>query len=365
MATRQSWVRDLIFRASRARDAEELEKLQKEAGEKMGDAVGTETSGGNTGEPGKTPEGESLHIHLHQPGGEASVGAGGSASTTGDDFPPANGGGGGGGDPAMQSILQAITALSAKVDQLCSALGGGNGGGSPPPADDGAPMGSPQWSDPEHDGNLDIHHSADNDPEEKFDPDANKKISVGGFGAETPPGASGGQNKGSHDRSRGRGRDSFARDSAGLSETWMDTMALAEIINPGVRVPTFDRSARAALTLDQMCRFRRRTLNTVYDTDTDMHNLIDNLVDSPNGYSPTARMTCDSVTALFRSVAQVKRERNNASMGRDGLAAFVGIPNSGFRSSNPHQEAAAIASLNQRNRESAEKLWGTGTGVAP
>ncbi len=349
MPTLRSLIRDITFRASRVKDAEELEELQKEAARKIGDAVETETSTGNTGEPGSTPEGESLHIHLHGAGGSSSAGAGGSAST-GDDEPAGAGGAGGGGD-RLGAIEKCVADLTAKLDAILAAIGGEMGGGemeNPP----GGGM-----SDPEQDGMLSIQHG-DTEGEERFEPQVNKKISTAGFGAEAPPGAAGALNKGSRDRGRGR-------DSNSLATTWEETMALAEIISPGVRLPTFDRSAHAVNTIDAMCKFRRRVLNTAYDTDAEMHNVLDNLVDSPNGYSPGARMTCDSVTSLFRAAAQIKRDRNNLTMGRDGganggVANFYGSRNVGLRASSAHSEADALAEMNRRNRERASEIWGTG-----
>jgi uncharacterized protein len=363
MTDMRSTIRDLLFRASRVKDAEELNDLEKEAGKRISDAVQTGTPSGNTGEPGSTVEGESLHIHLHQPGGEGSAGAGGSAGT-GDDDPMAGAGGGGGGEDRLAALEKAVTDLTSVVDMICKALGVGEGGEGAPGGEggDGAPMPHELMSNPEGDGTLNIQHAADDGGEERFDPQENKKIKVGGFGAEAPPGAAGSANQGSRDRRRGRDA-MMARDSSGLSDTWQDTMAMAEILSPGVRMPTFDHTARAITTLDRMCKFRRRVLNTIYDTDMDMHNVLDNLVDSQNGYSPSATMTCDAVSHLFRAAAQVKRDRNNMTMGRDTgtSGGGYGATNRGFRASDPHAEATGIAVLNQRNREAADKIWGTGS----
>lgn len=354
MANRRSLIGDYLARAFRAKDAKELEDLEKEAAKKMGDAVETETPTGNTGEPARTPEGESLHIHLHNGNPIPSAGAGGSA-TADDDLEPSGAGTNPGasapGAGPDSAVLKAITDLSAKFDALIAALTGGETGGG----ESGG-----EWngmSEPEQDGDLDIHHAADGGDEERFDPDPNKKIKIGGFGAEAPPGAAGAQNSGSRDR-RGRGRDSQIRDSRQLSETWQDMIALAEIISPGIRLPTFDSRAHPVNTLDAMCKFRRRVLNVAYDTDMALHNDLDNLVDG--GYSPTTAMTCDAVSAAFRALASLKRERNNQVLGRDGLPQMPAVNNLGFRAANPHDEASALALLNARNRERAATIWGTG-----
>lgn len=364
MSSRQSYVRDLLSRAFRARDAEELEELEKEAGKKLGDSVNTQTESGNTGEGSSDPNGESLHIHLHQGGGEGSAGAGGSA--TGDEDPAGGagaGGGGGGAEAVLQAILKAVTDLCAKFDMAMGAGGEGDSMGGEPAGRSSGWDPETMMSRPGEDGDLDIHHSADAEGEENFDPQENKRIKTGGFSAEAPPGAAGAENSGSRDRRRS-GRDArMMRDSSSLAEAWQDTMALAEILSPGVRTPTFDRAAKGVITLDRMCKFRRRVLNAVYDTDMDMHNVLDNLVDSPRGYSPQASMTCDAVSHLFRAAAQVKRDRNNTMMGRDqngGAGLPHGFGNTGFRASNPHEEASGIARLNQMNRERAAEVWGSG-----
>lgn len=123
----------------------------------------------------------------------------------------------------------------------------------------------------------------------------NRKIE-GELEAEAPPGTG--------DRAR------KARDSVYLSDSWRDTVAIAEILVPGQPFPTFDRAAAPKATLEKICSFRRRTLDLAYVSPA-MRGTIDDL--SPGRDYSKARdsMSCGAYRSLFVAVGAVKKAQNN------------------------------------------------------
>ncbi len=333
-STTKSMIKDYLTKAFRARDAKELDDLAEEVGKKVGDEVMTQTPNGSTGEPAKTPEGDEIHFHIHKGESVQSAGAGGSAKKETKEIQ----GQGATDNGENSAVLKAVTDLSAKIDALVEALTGTISGGSN-----------------EYSGLSEPGSETSDDGEEVFHEQPSREIEVGGFKAKAPPGAAGAQNKGSRDM-RGRGRDGSTADSKALVEAWQEMMSLAEIISPGIRMPTLDTAARSAVTLDKMCKFRRSVLNNVYGADMELHNVLDNLTDK--GYSTTDAMSCEAVSSLFRALAHMRREKNNTTMGRDGdplkRFASLGQVKSGIT------EYEGIANLNKLMRARSDEIWGTG-----
>lgn len=112
-----------------------------------------------------------------------------------------------------------------------------------------------------------------------------------------------------------------AQDSAYFEDGWNETKGMAEVITPGVRVPTFDRAAKPGKTFDALCRFRKTVLDLAYG-DATSRGLIDDL----NGGKTldTKCMTCDKVRNTFRALFVAKRNMNNDSGTRDLRVAGTG-----------------------------------------
>jgi len=104
-----------------------------------------------------------------------------------------------------------------------------------------------------------------------------------------------------------------AHDSALLEDSFQETIALAEILSPGFRIPTFDRSDMPARTAATICRTRRAVLDLAYGQ-AEMRGVIDDLL---HGVIPQPSfvhdksMTCDTVRFVFRAAGLVKKQRNN------------------------------------------------------
>ena len=98
-------------------------------------------------------------------------------------------------------------------------------------------------------------------------------------------------------------------DSAALHTAFQQTVALAEVLVPGFRVPTFDSKATRKKTVDMMCALRRRALDAVATTD-DGQTLIAS-VSGAQTAPDVATLDCATVKSLFVAAAGAKSLLNN------------------------------------------------------
>jgi hypothetical protein len=107
-----------------------------------------------------------------------------------------------------------------------------------------------------------------------------------------------------------------AKDSAFLDESFQATIALAEIIVPGIRIPTFDRASKPGDTLKVICGLRRKTLQQgVKDADT-----LEMVKELRSGKTlddaALKTMKCGAVRDLFLGLGAMKKAFNNSSSAR-------------------------------------------------
>lgn len=198
-------------------------------------------------------------------------------------------------DP-MAAIMTALSAISARLDKL-------EGGG--PSAEDAL--------DTDGDGDPDDVDEDDDDdgvPDDIEDDDVTKDAA----------------------------RKAGTRDAKALSDEFADTVARAEILSPGVRLPTFDAKSDPKKTLDSICALRRRALARVADEHKEtIRPLLSGL--------DLNKATCDSVRAAFLGASELARRTNDASLTRIVRpvrdSSGKGVP--------------SIADINKRNRE----VWAT------
>lgn len=210
-----------------------------------------------TGDEGEGEGGNGLPaIHIHIPGGGASGAAEGAGGTQDDGA--AGGGAGGGGDDPMAQVLGAITELSNVVKGIGERVAKLEAGGTP--TGDG---------DPEGDGDGDT--TLDSDPD-------------------------------------GEGKPTMTGDSATLRDEFQDAMSRAEILAPGVKLPTFDAKADKKKTSDSICVLRRRALRASLDG---AHG---DLVKSVTGGADVSKLTCDAAKIVFNSASELVRQANKLSM---------------------------------------------------
>lgn len=131
------------------------------------------------------------------------------------------------------------------------------------------------------------------------------------------------------------------KDSVSLVAEFRDTVAKAEILAPGVKIPAFDAKAQPKLTTDSICALRRRALKSAFDSaQRKVH--VAPFVDVEPDFS---KMTCDAVKMAFGGAAELAKRANNPIL-HVGDAA---------QARNASAEArSTIAGMNK----AAKDLWG-------
>lgn len=133
----------------------------------------------------------------------------------------------------------------------------------------------------------------------------------------------------------------MTKDSVNLEAIYQATLAKAEILVPGFRMPTFDSKAARNKTLDAMCQARRKVLDTAYSTRDGKE-----LIDSVSGVATLdlAKMQCTQVSGIFNAAAGAKKLLNNRAATGDSkqVPADQTKPSNAMRS---------IADLNKANTE--------------
>lgn len=109
------------------------------------------------------------------------------------------------------------------------------------------------------------------------------------------------------------------KDSAFMAESFQETLSLAEIIMPGIQLPTFDSKAPRGKTLDSLCQFRRKVLTKAADLDRETSLFLDGVTRGRT----LDKLTCGEVRTAFNAVGELKRNGNNKSSTRDGVDLTV------------------------------------------
>ena len=265
-------VMDLLFRANKARDAEELNDIINEAAE---DADFNEQE--NVGNLDEMPaaEGGDTHIHIHSDGSKVTAPAdddgeltdggeesdkGGRASFTDDDI-----------QEHMDRNQAEHQAMMARLDALEAKAGISNRD------EDTEEMNSESLDDGE-----DLEEFLEEEkPEGIAAKDARK-----------------------------------ARDSRYLGESMKNTIAMAEIIAPGIRVPTYDRMSKPSITAKKICSLRKKALDAA-NLDNSTKHILTAIMGGKT--LDTSRMTCDAARVLFSSAAAMKSMSNNSQGVRDSI----------------------------------------------
>ncbi|XLV70976.1 DUF2213 domain-containing protein (plasmid) [Ralstonia syzygii subsp. celebesensis] len=199
-----------------------------------------------TGDEGE--ESGEQHIHIHMPGSGATEGAGVNDGE----------GAGTGGDDPMAKVMGAITELSSVVKGIGERVAKLEAGGTPT-------------------GDTDPDPDADPDPTLDSDPDSANKPTMTG-------------------------------DSAGLRDEFQDALSRAEILAPGVKLPTFDAKSDRKKTADSICVLRRRALRAALD------NEHADLVKSVTGGADMSKLTCDSAKAVFNAASELVKQHNKLAL---------------------------------------------------
>jgi hypothetical protein len=133
-----------------------------------------------------------------------------------------------------------------------------------------------------------------------------------------------------------------SKDSLMLESNFNDTVALAEIISPGIHIPTFDKAAKPGDTVEVVCGLRRKSLQLA-SKDAETADLIKQARGGRVlSESEIKTMDCSPLRSLFFAVGALKKAANNkasAASGSVDLAAAAGT------------NKISIADVNKRNRE--------------
>lgn len=143
-------------------------------------------------------------------------------------------------------------------------------------------------------------------------------------------------------------RASKSKDSAFLAPTWGSTKSIAEILVPGIRIPTFDAKGDPRVTYKGICNFRRQVLSMgLLSADTNQviaevrggRTLDSNTLD---------KMPCSEVRQVFYAAGAAKKAANTRDMqaaGRftnsQGSGGGVGVTS----------RVKTPAEINQENRK--------------
>lgn len=140
------------------------------------------------------------------------------------------------------------------------------------------------------------------------------------------------------DKEDTKDKKAMVGDSTSLRTVWQDVISRAEILAPGIRIPTFDAKQPAKATFDSMCQFRRRVLTEAMKED-DTKAAIAQLAGPKVNLT---QMTCDSVAMLFNGASEMVKQST-----RDR-----GTPGEGH---NYHKDALSLVDtvklINAKNRE--------------
>lgn len=108
-----------------------------------------------------------------------------------------------------------------------------------------------------------------------------------------------------------------ARDSVFLSDSFQQTVAVAEILLPGVRVPQFTRDAAPAKTLDAIQKLRAEALELLNNT-PEGRGMIETVLGKPltlDAMKPAA------IKTLFNAVGAMRKQHNrDGHQGREQIA---------------------------------------------
>jgi len=142
------------------------------------------------------------------------------------------------------------------------------------------------------------------------------------------------EEKGKTQDSRRKGK---GRDSATLANSFRDTVAQAEILSPGIRIPTYDSAKPAEKTVDALCKLRRRALDAAL-TDPEMQSP---MVDLLRGRT-LDKLNCSEAREVFGAAVVVKKNLNNKRTADTKRGTDTKAP-------------LSIADVNKRNAEYWQK----------
>jgi len=135
------------------------------------------------------------------------------------------------------------------------------------------------------------------------------------------------------------GMDKGAKDSAPLAASFQTTIAVAEILAPGLSHPTFDAKAKPAATFKAMCQHRKTALDLAWNVPAS-RGVISDVMGGKTTIDFKA-MDCSRVRSTFLAAGAAMKRINNAGGSRQQQDAGT----------QPDGVIRSIADLNRRAAE--------------
>lgn len=135
-----------------------------------------------------------------------------------------------------------------------------------------------------------------------------------------------------------------SNDSSYLMESFRDTVAMAEIIAPGIKMPTYDKAWHPRVTYDNLCRLRRAALTKGLDDAATREIIVAARGRKTTDAAVIKKLTCDSARLLFAATGAAKKNLNNQAI-NDGNRRLT---NDNAR---PSMAIKNVADINKRNSE--------------
>lgn len=290
MTATNSTVADRLRHAFNAKDAAAFDRAMQDMGAPMPGAQ-TMTTGGTD------PTNHRIIVNVHGTGASGSAGvpdaSPGAAPAPGGITPAPNA------DP-MQQLIGLVTQMCQKVDGLVSLLTEEEGSEEDP--DNNFQNASQNGPDPDIGANGEKktdEKMGDKDPVGDEDPKLTHAEPTRKMGE--PMGTTG----------------LPITDSAALADAWQETLSMAEILCPGIQVPTFDAKSPATSTRDMICTIQRNALREAAkkaDMRTAMTAILggDAATNEVLSAQPLVHVTCDALGAVFRSAAMLAKTNLHA-----------------------------------------------------
>ncbi|WP_448952140.1 DUF2213 domain-containing protein [Labrys neptuniae] len=138
------------------------------------------------------------------------------------------------------------------------------------------------------------------------------------------------------DEEKDKNKEGRTTDSVSLRAEFQDTVARAEILSPGIKLPTFDAKTERKKTSDTICALRRKALKAAFAKDETRKHVAPFVAgDSPD----FSKLTCDAARLAFIGASELAKSANNAAVAPRGFATA----DAGMRDS--------IKDMNKRNAE--------------
>lgn len=308
-----------------------LAKKDRKALEKAMDEMETEED--EQASEKETMNATGTHIHLHLGGEEeakgkdpAEAGAADEEETEGEQ--EAENERASGMEARLMKLESAVAQIAEAVRKMASRTGDDEG-----EAEEEEAIGDEQEGEEEAEGNTPEadEGAVEEEPDEKGKKgkDKAKSKDVGMTGKKSLLG--------------GKTVDKAIKDSKHLKDDFTDAKSGAEILAPGLQMPTFDSAKPAKVTADSICLLKRRALAAAT---RDEKNGGKDSVTTMLGKRPLAGLDCATIDTVFNGAVALMKDRNS----QDDSPRTVSEAR-GQKKTTDKKAPTSIADLNAANRE--------------